>query len=56
VQSQLQSAAGTARALGVKSTPSFLLSRTGGQPTRFSPAGLDAGSFSGPLDRLLGGR
>jgi protein-disulfide isomerase len=55
VQSQLQGAAGTARALGIKSTPSFLLSRTGGQPRRFSPAGLDVGSFSGPLDTLLGG-
>jgi protein-disulfide isomerase len=55
VQSQLQGAAGAARALGIKGTPSFLLSRTGDQPQRFSPAGLDEGSFSGPLDRLLGG-
>jgi protein-disulfide isomerase len=56
VQSQLQEAAAVARRLRVTSTPSFLLSRTGEQPLRFSPAGLDPGSFSGPLDRLLGRR
>jgi protein-disulfide isomerase len=55
MQSQLQQAASAARALGIKGTPSFLLSRTGGQPRRFSPAGLDEGSFSEQLDRLLGG-
>jgi protein-disulfide isomerase len=55
VEAQLQQAAGAARALGIKSTPSFLLSRAGGAPQRFSPAGLDEGSFSGPLERLLGG-
>jgi protein-disulfide isomerase len=56
VQSQLQDAASAARALGIKGTPSFLLARTGGQPRRLSPAGLDESSFSGPLDRLLGRR
>jgi protein-disulfide isomerase len=55
VQSQLQQAASAARALGIEGTPSFLLSPTGGQPRRFSPAGLDEGSFSGALDKLLGG-
>ena len=53
VQSQLREAAAEARRLGVTSTPSFLLSHTGGQPRRFSPAGLDSGSFSEALDRLL---
>lgn len=55
VQSQLLGAASAARAFGIKGTPSFLLSRSGGEPRRFSPAGLDEGSFGGPLDRLLGG-
>ncbi|MFI4984978.1 MAG: DsbA family protein [Solirubrobacterales bacterium] len=56
VQSQLQEASGAAHRLGLTSTPSFLLSRTGEQPRRFSPAGLDESSFSERLDRLLGGR
>jgi protein-disulfide isomerase len=54
VQSQLQGAAGAARAVGIQGTPSFLLSRTGQPPRRFSP-GLDESSFSQGLDRLLGG-
>lgn len=54
VQSQLRQAAGAARSFGLTSTPSFLLSRSGERPRRFSPAGLDESSFSAPLDRLLG--
>jgi protein-disulfide isomerase len=40
--------------LKIDSTPSFLLYRTGAAPRRFRPGGLDAGSFTQPLQRLLG--
>jgi protein-disulfide isomerase len=53
VQAQLDQAQALALRLSVKSTPSFLLSPTGAPPRRFSPAGLDGGSFSQPLDRML---
>jgi protein-disulfide isomerase len=47
-----------ARALASSShvsvTPSFLLYRTGSHPRRFSPAGLDAGSFAAAIQRVLG--
>jgi protein-disulfide isomerase len=54
VQSQIQETSAAAQTFGVSSTPSFLLSRSGEQPRRFSP-GLDESSFSQGLDRLLGG-
>jgi protein-disulfide isomerase len=53
VQSQLDDSRALAGALRVRSTPSFALSPRGAPPRRFSPEGLDSGSFAGPLDRLL---
>jgi protein-disulfide isomerase len=55
VQAQLQDARQLARSLQLASTPSFLLSPSGGPPRRFSPAGLDSGSFQAPIDRMLAG-
>jgi protein-disulfide isomerase len=55
VQSQLQETSAAAHVFGITSTPSFLLSRSGERPRRFSPAGLDASAFNEGLDRLLGG-
>jgi protein-disulfide isomerase len=54
VRVQLRDAQRLGRRLEVNSTPSFLLYRSGTSPRRFTPAGEDAGSFSGPLQRLLG--
>jgi hypothetical protein len=54
VQSQIDQARALALRLHLQGTPAFLLSRTGTPPQRFSPASLDPGSFSGPLDKLLG--
>jgi protein-disulfide isomerase len=54
VRAGLSEAKRLASSLHVESTPSFLLYRTGASPRRFKPAELDAGSFAGPLQRLLG--
>jgi protein-disulfide isomerase len=53
VRAQLSEAKQLGLALRIESTPSFLLYRTGARPRRFKPSGLDAGSFAGPLQRLL---
>jgi protein-disulfide isomerase len=53
VQNQIDQARALARGLHLQGTPAFLLSRTGAPPQRFSPAGLDPESFTGPLDKLL---
>jgi hypothetical protein len=55
VHAQLAEARALARRLRVRSTPSFLLSPSGAPPRRFSPEGLDSGSFAGALDRMLAG-
>jgi protein-disulfide isomerase-like protein with CxxC motif len=55
VQAQLQDARQLARNLHLASTPSFLLSAAGRPSRPFSPAGLDSGSFQGPIDRMLAG-
>jgi protein-disulfide isomerase len=55
VQAQLAEAQALATRFGVKSTPSFLLSRTGAPPRRFSPESLDSGAFTAPLEKLLAG-
>ena len=52
---ELAQARALASSLHVSVTPSFLLYRTGSQPRRFSPAGLDAGSFTAAIQRLLRG-
>lgn len=50
----LRQAKATARALGIKVTPSFLLARAGGPARRFSPSSLvESEAFTGPLQRLL---
>jgi protein-disulfide isomerase len=54
VGAQLGAAAALARRLRVKSTPSFLLYRSGSTPRPFTPPDLEAGSFEQPLQRLLG--
>jgi protein-disulfide isomerase len=50
----VQATAGAKRA-GIRSTPSFLLGRTGQPLKRFSPDSLDAGSFTAAVDRVLAG-
>ena len=55
VQAQLRQAQVLARRLGLKSTPSFLLYRSGTTPRKFEPASLDADSFEGAFERLLAG-
>jgi protein-disulfide isomerase len=55
VQAQVLQAQALARRLGVKSTPSFLLSRSAGPSRRFTPASLESGSFGGPIERMLAG-
>jgi protein-disulfide isomerase len=54
-QAQLAQARALAAQFHISSTPSFLLYRSGAAPRRFAPEGLDAGSFSGPIERLLRG-
>ena len=53
VRAQLSEAKQLASSVHVESTPSFLLYRTGTSARRFQPGSLDAGSFSGPIQRLL---
>ena len=55
VQGKLAEAQALARAFHVTSTPSFLLSRTGAPPRRFSPESLESGAFTAPLRKLLAG-
>jgi protein-disulfide isomerase len=55
VTNAIAQAAAQATQLQLKGTPSFLLSRTGQPPRRFTPAGLDSGSFTGAIDHLLAG-
>ena len=55
VQAQLDEAQALARQFGLRSTPSFLLSRSGTPPRRFSPSSLEPSSFSQPLEKLLAG-
>jgi protein-disulfide isomerase len=43
-----------ARSLGIDSTPSFLIGRTGGTLTRFQPSDLTPGAFEPRIDRELG--
>lgn len=54
VRAQLSEAKQLGLRLHIASTPSFLLYRTGAAPRRLQPSGLDAGSFTGPIERLLG--
>jgi protein-disulfide isomerase len=56
VQSQLDEAHALAQRLHLRSTPSFLLAPSGSPLRRFSPRGLDSGSFTGPLDSMLARR
>ena len=44
-----------AKRYGLRSTPSFLLYRSGTAPARFQPTALDADTFSAELQRLLPG-
>jgi protein-disulfide isomerase len=55
-QAQIDDARAQAKLLGIGSTPSFLIGRTGQGLERFRPYDLTAGSFSAPLDRVLAGR
>lgn len=53
VRAQIAQAMRLADRLKLKTTPSFLLGRTGGPAHVFSPSGLDPGDFTGALDGLL---
>jgi protein-disulfide isomerase len=53
VRAQLSEAKQLGLRLHIGSTPSFLLYGTGAVPRRLRPSGLDAGSFEGPVQRLL---
>jgi len=44
-----------AKRYSLRSTPSFLLYRSGASPARFQPGSLDADNFSAALQRLLSG-
>ena len=46
---------GVARTLGINSTPSFLIGRTGGTLTRFEPSELTPSAFEPELQKELGG-
>jgi len=56
VSAALTGAARQASRLGVASTPSFTLMRTGSAAVSFKPADLQASSFTGPIERLAGVR
>lgn len=55
VQAELAQAQALAREFKLKSTPSFLLYRTGAGPRRFNPPGLDGRSFGDAIEKLLAG-
>ena len=44
---------GVARTLGINSTPSFLIGRTGGPLHRFQPSELTPGAFIPTIDKEL---
>jgi protein-disulfide isomerase len=50
---QLDASARKAQRSGVDSTPSFVLSRAGAPPRRFSPSSLTVDAFAGPIERLI---
>jgi protein-disulfide isomerase len=52
---QVRQAEQTARTLGIDSTPSFLIGRTGGPLRRFQPSDLTPGAFVPRIDRELRG-
>jgi protein-disulfide isomerase len=52
-QAQIDQAHALAQRFAIGSTPSFLIGRTGQPLHRLTPYDLGAGSFSGPLDRVL---
>jgi protein-disulfide isomerase len=54
-RAQLDEARALARQAGVRATPWFLISRSGQPLRRFSPPGLDRGSFTHALDAALVG-
>lgn len=54
-RAQIDQAHALARQFGIRSTPSFLIGRAGQPLQSLSPYDLGAGSFSGPLDRVLAG-
>jgi protein-disulfide isomerase len=56
VTAQITAAAALATQLHIKGTPSFLLARTGQTPQKLTPASLEEGSFTGPIDRALQAR
>jgi protein-disulfide isomerase len=53
VSSRLAADGAQADRYGVQSTPSFLITRRGGQPQKFEPSQLDVGTFEAQLDREL---
>jgi protein-disulfide isomerase len=55
VQQQLTDANSQAKRFGIKSTPSFLVSKPGGQPQRLKYSSLTPGDFVSKLDSVLAG-
>jgi protein-disulfide isomerase len=53
VGGQLDAAARAARRFQVDSTPSFVLTRAGGQPRRLSPSALSVDQFARPIEAAL---
>jgi protein-disulfide isomerase len=51
----LRQATAESQRLGITSTPSFLLGRTGGSLKQLQLSSLDAGEFTGPIDDALKG-
>src|SRR6266540_5431567 len=54
-EQQVRDAEQSARTLGIDSTPSFLIGRTGGPLKRFQPSDLTPGAFVPRIDRDLRG-
>ena len=52
-ENQVRRAEQAARSLGIDSTPSFLIGRTGGTLTRFQPSDLTPGAFEPKIDEEL---
>ena len=54
VSEQLDAAAPQAARFGIDSTPSFVLTRAGGQPQLISPSSLTVDQFARPIEAALG--
>lgn len=53
-EQQVRRSERAARSLGIDSTPSFLIGRTGGERTRFQPSDLTLEAFEPQIEKALG--